>query len=234
MIFVGSMCLVLALLAGFAVIDPSKPQRGQATARARGPLIEVNEHPEWKQFLVQAAYRRAEELERLRDLPASPMIVDEVMPAEAVEPENADAAVAPPEKAEEAPQQLAALPPEHDPEVKDDITASIEAKPSGVMPVEIGASSSAELPVIEQEAVPETRQPESLQRQNEDQSASLQEPSAAPAAMIDRLPQAKPKVPLRKQIARAKKKPLARPASQPAATPGLLSTIFGEQTSRSP
>jgi hypothetical protein len=231
MILVGSMCLVLALLAGFAAVDPSKPQRGQAIARARGPLIEANEHPEWKQFLVRAAYRRAEELERLRDLPAGPMIVEEVIPPEAGQSENLDAALASPEKSEASTQNLAALPPEHDREVKEDITASIDEKPSGVIPVEIGASSSAELPLIEQDDVPEARQPETLQKLHDNPSTALQESNVNAAAVtIDRLPQSKPKAQPRKQIARAKKKPPAKPAAQPT-VPGLLSTIFGENPS---
>ena len=233
MIFVGSMCLVLALLAGFAVIDPAAPPRGQAVARARGPLIEANAHPEWKQFLVQAAYRRAEELERLRDLPSGPMIVEEVLPPEAVQPENLNATLAPTEKSEEPTQQLAALPPEHDPEVKEDITAAIDEKPSGVIPVEIGASSSAELPLTEQEVFPELRGPETLQRLNDIQSAAPQDLSLNTAAVtVDRLPQSKPKAQPRKQIARVKKKPPAKPSAQPA-VPGLLSTIFGENLSPS-
>ncbi len=233
----GSVFVTLALLAGFAVHEPARPHLSRVVAPARGPLIEANEHPEWKQFLVQAAFRRADELERLRDLPNSPMIIEAEIEPAVVEPENVDAAVAPEKADGPAPApQVAALAPERDPDVTEDITASIDERPSGMLPVEIGASSSAELPLTEHEALPEVRQPETL-KLNDSQSTVPPEADVRVAVAVERLPQSRPKIETktgtkveRKRIARLKKKPPAKPAAEPT-VPGLLSTIFGDRQS---
>lgn len=232
----GSVLFTLPLLAGFAVHEPARPHLNHVVAPARGPLIEAAEHPEWKQFLVQAAFRRADELERLRDLPASPMIIEAEIEPAVVEAENVEAAVAP-ERDVEPTAQVAARAPERDPEVMEDITASIDEKPTGMLPVEIGASSSAELPLTEHETLPEVRQPETL-RLNDSEPA-LQEAEIRVAVAVERLPQSRPQVDRktatkttpkvqRKRIAQVKKKPPAKPAAQPA-VPNLLSTIFGDR-----
>jgi hypothetical protein len=221
------VCLTLALLAGFAVHEPARPHLSHVTAPARGPLIEANEHPEWRQFLVQAAFRRADELERLRDLPASPMIVEAAIEPAVTSAETVDATAA--AKADEPGPQVAALAPEHGPEVMEDITASIDEKPTGMIPVEIGASSSAELPLTEQDMLPQVRQPETL-KLNEIQSAATSEPDLRPAVTVERLPESRPKVE-RKRIVRVKKKPPAKPVAEPA-VPDLLSTIFGDRQSK--
>jgi hypothetical protein len=229
----GSVCLTLPLLAGFAVHEPARPHLSRVVAPARGPLIEANEHPEWKQFLVQAAFRRADELERLRDLPASPMIIEALIEPAVIKAEDVEATAAP-DKADEPAAQIAALASERDPDVVEDITASIEEKPTGIMPIEIGASSSAELPLTEQEMLPQVRQPETL---NDSQLTVPPAVNIRLAVSIDRLPESRPKIEAkpepkiqRKRIARAKKKPPAKPAAQPT-VPGLLSTIFGDRQS---
>jgi hypothetical protein len=219
--------LTLALLAGFAVQEPARPHLGHVVAPARGPLIEANEHPEWKQFLVQAAFRRADELERLRDLPASPMIIEAVIEPAVVKAENVEAAMAPEKEDEPAP-QIAALAPERDPDVMEDITASVDEKPTGILPVEIGASSSAELPLTEQEALPPVRQPETLKL--DVQSAVQPDVAVRPATMVERLPESRPKIE-RKRMVRVKKKPPAKPVAEPT-VPDLLSTIFGDRQSK--
>ena len=227
----GSVFLTLALLAGFALHEPARPHLSHVVAPARGPLIETNEHPEWKQFLVQAAFRRADELERLRDLPASPMIIEAAIEPAIIKAENVEVTVAP-EKADVPAAQVAALAPERDPEVMEDITASIDEKPAGMMPVEIGASSSGELPLTEQEMLPQVRQPETL-KLNDSQSV-VPEADVRLAIAVDRLPESRPKIEPkleRKRVVRVKKKPPAKPVAEPA-VPDLLSTIFGDRQSR--
>ncbi len=162
------MVAILALLAGFAAREPSRPHLTQVQKPARGPLIQADDHPEWKQFLVQAAYRRADELERLRDLPASPMIVEEVVAAPVED-------------------KVAALPSQSNPDVKEDFTGTIDDKSNGVMPIEIGEASSVELPLSEQEILPPVRQPESLQKLNDSQPKAR-----AKTARLKSKPPAKP------------------------------------------
>ena len=229
------MFVTLALLAGFALHEPARPHLTHVVAPARGPLIETNEHPEWKQFLVQAAFRRADELERLRDLPASPMIIEAAIEPAVIEAENVDVTLAP-ENADAPAAQVAALAPERDPEVMEDITASIDEKPAGMMPVEIGASSSAELPLTEQEVLPQVRQPETLKLN--DSESVVPEADVRLAIAVERLPESRPKIEPkiepkldRKRIVRVKKKPPAKPVAEPA-VPDLLSTIFGDRQSR--
>ena len=226
------MFLTLALLAGFAVHEPARPHLSHVVAPARGPLIEANEHPEWKQFLVQAAFRRADELERLRDLPASPMIIEAVIEPAVVQTENVEATVAPKKADDEPTAQVAALAPDGDPDVLEDITASIDEQPTGMIPVEIGSSSSAELPLTEQETLPQVRQPETLKLN--DSPSVVPESDIRLAVSVERLPESRPKIEPkleRKRIVRAKKKPPAKPVAEPT-VPDLLSTIFGDRQSR--
>lgn len=167
----GSVVAALALLAGFAAREPSRPHLARVEVPARGSLIEAAEHPEWKQFLVQAAYRRANELERLRDLPAAPTIVEPPAPAPPVEAKDQVATLSPTDV-------------EHDAE---EITGSIEETPGGAMPVEIGEASSTELPLSERNLIPPIK-PETLKRQNDTQ----QKIPPKPRAKLRPKPPAKP------------------------------------------
>jgi len=151
-LLVGGVLVMLALLTGFVAPEPRSLAR--PVAPARGPLIAATEHPEWKQFLVQAAYRRADEIERLRELPDTATI----MPAPPVEE---------PEPPVAAPEQLASLPPTEIDSTPAEMTGSIDELAAAVMPIDIGEASATELPLTDQELQPPVQRPESLKRQIE-------------------------------------------------------------------
>jgi hypothetical protein len=148
-LLVGGVLVMLALLAGFVAPEPTSLAR--PIAPARGPLIESTEHPEWKQFLVQAAYRRADEIGRLRDLPDIPTI----MPAPPVEEQKPLVA---------APEQLANLPPTQTDSTPAEGTESIDEAAAAVMSIDIGEASATELPLNDQELQPPVQRPQSLER----------------------------------------------------------------------
>lgn len=125
-VFLATLLLVLALDAPGPMRIPFTPH----LSPMRGPLIALDEHPERRQFVIQAAIRRADELNRLRDLPN----------------------VAPPPAA-----QIARLPADRvdaDPD-PDDVTGAIVRPRPATIPIDIGEASSIELPL----AVPEEPQP---------------------------------------------------------------------------
>lgn len=180
------MLLAIMLLA--LVLSPpdgSPNQFRTSMTPVRGAMIERRDHPEWRQFLIRAAIQRADELNRLRDLPDTPVqIVPPPVPAPpppiVLLPPPASTpdivAVLPPAPAPEivalpsaapkaAPQadlppspapQIAALPDATgDPAPEADDTASIAQPPAATIPVDIGEASSVELPVV----LPEERPP---------------------------------------------------------------------------
>jgi hypothetical protein len=138
----GGVLAILALLAGFVMPAPSTLARPRPPAR--GPLIEADQHPEWKQFLVQAAYRRADELGRLRELPTAPTIVPVAVPT--------------------VPVKVAELPPPQAVITPGDVTGAIDDTAPGSMSVDIGEASATELPVQQLDLPMPIERPETLKR----------------------------------------------------------------------
>jgi hypothetical protein len=103
-----------------------------------GALIPLKEHPEWRQLLIRAALRRADELNRLRELPDTPVITAPAVPAQP-KPDEPPAAA------------LAGV--QANPVDQDDVTGTVQS-PNAALPVDIGETSSTELPVIPQEERP--------------------------------------------------------------------------------
>ena len=63
-----ALLAVLVLALAFRTVDRSHAQLMPNAARTRVALIELGEHPEWRQFLTLSAVHRANELNRLREL----------------------------------------------------------------------------------------------------------------------------------------------------------------------
>lgn len=118
------------LLAIMIVVLAHEPPGGSHAARppaempVRGALLHMNDHPEWRQFLILAAVRRADELSRLRELPDTPV-----------------------REAGQAAGKIAGLPTgcnQSDPEEE---TGAIKEMPRVTLPLDIGETSSTELTV---------------------------------------------------------------------------------------
>lgn len=146
---VGGVFLAIVILA-LALGPPggSHSQFTSITAPARGALLERSSHPEWRQFLILAATRRADELNRLRDLPDTPVRTDK------------------------AP-EVANLPADRSGADADDATGSIAAPAGSTLPMEIGEPSSTELPVTKQDEKPPVITPARLKTHNESRKTGI-------------------------------------------------------------
>ena len=255
---VGSL-LLSALIFVLAETPPRRASLPATLAPARGPLIDAAEHPEWRQFYVQAAFKRADEIEHLRELPNTPTRMPPVVaapepqmpavqpvpdPAAAIAPatpaaeEHDEIAVAPAQQeiaplqptapvAESAPsappaleaepqepplplappQQIAGLPNEHETTESDDVTGALDSPAiTATLPVEIGETSSTELPVV-------------LPRERPAHLRSAPRPKASSRANTSR------KVTRRSK----RKRPVQRQQAQPAAQSNSFQSLFGQR-----
>ncbi len=135
---------------------------------ARGALIARADHPEWRQLIIQAALRRADELGQLRQLPGK------TLPVEITEPDRAKIGNTPTAPA------VAGVPLSRDDAEPVDVTGTIPQFPDAAMPVGIGEASSFELPVIPQEEKPPViRTPQRIRPQHESLNV---EPEPKPAS----------------------------------------------------
>ena len=166
---VGSL-LLTALIFMLASTPPRTRVLPHALGPASGPLIDAAEHPEWRQFYLQAAFKRAGELEHLSELPNTPTrmpVVTAPEPANiAAEPQTAAEVVVaiapraqpntevatpvPPAMADDTPpQQIAGLPAERVDAAPEDITGALDSPVvTATIPMEIGETSSTELPIV--------------------------------------------------------------------------------------
>lgn len=145
LISVGGVLLAITIL-GLALIPPGRPhvQWAAGDVPARGALIDRRAHPEWRQFLILAALRRAGELDRLRVLPESPNALLNVAPG----------TIPAEDRAPQAGAKFAGLPVAREEAGPDDDTGSINVAPSATIPIDIGETSSFELPVAPAEEKP--------------------------------------------------------------------------------
>jgi len=149
---VGGVLLAILILV-LALNPPDGPRSplNSAMAPARGALVDVGHHPEMRQFLIMAALKRADELNRLRELPDTPTRTAPAEPA-AAEP----AATEP--VAEEP--KVAGLPADRtDSDPEPDEPAATET-PNVSIPVEIGEVSAPELPTAPKETGSTGEKPE--------------------------------------------------------------------------
>ena len=148
---VGGVLLAIMILA--LALEPPGGSHTALTPPvmpARGALMRTNEHPEWRQFLMQAAVRRADELSRLRDLPDTPVRSDSP-------PDNAKAA-----------DKIAGLPTGRSDTDPDDETGTIAEMPSVTIPPEIDDISSTELPMtLPEQTLPVIQTPERMKLPSE-------------------------------------------------------------------
>ncbi len=134
---VGGVLLAIAILI-LALNPPGDPRLKEAIAPLDGALIAREHHPEWRQLLILAAVRRADELRHLREL--SDTLIRSA-PPEAPPTVNKPAAIA-------------AVPHNQNDAESEDMIRTIAQSPNPSIPVDIGETSSTELAVIPHEERP--------------------------------------------------------------------------------
>jgi len=202
---VGGVLLAILILV-LALNPPDGPRSplNSAMAPARGALVDVGHHPETRQFLIMAALKRADELNRLRELPDTPTRTAPAEPA-AAEP----AATEP--VAEEP--KVAGLPADRtDSDPEPDEPAATET-PNVSIPVEIGEVSAPELPTAPKETGSTGEKPEQAKETAKEHAKPQQRDT-------------------RRRVAHRPRR--ARAASAPQRPFNLFEALFGGQQYRNP
>lgn len=208
-ISVGGVFLAITLLV-LALTPPgtSHLRLVAVDAPASGALIDQSQHPEWRQFIIRAALRRANAIDALRDLPNAPMRLPEI-------PDVAPAYTPPvfPELSSGGTSRVAGLPAAQSGGRPDNETGSIRAAPATI-PIDIGESSSSELPAFSaDDKPPPMRMPLS----------EVPEPAPAPMAKVsatETVEHFKPRPEPRKRAVLHH-----HPAPAKTATPAALATV---------
>lgn len=206
---VGGVLLAIFIL--FLALNPPDGPRSPlntAMAPARGALVDVGHHPETRQFLITAALKRADELNRLRDLPDTPTRTAPAEPA-AIEPAPAAPAM------EES--KVAGLPADRtDSDPEPDEPAATET-PKVSIPVDTGEVSAPELPLAPQDTKATDGQPEQVKEQ-------VKEPAKPEAKAQQR--------DVRRRVAHRQRR--AKAASAPQRPFNLFEALFSGQPYRNP
>ena len=170
---VGGVLLAITLLA--LALNPPASMHAHLTPGVvpmRGAMIEQSAHPEWRQFLLLAAIRRTDELNRLRELPDTAVRIDDA-PAATAAPAGPKLAVLPTERNDTNPDA-------------DDTTGSIIQPPAATIPIDIGEPSAFELPVATpEEKPPVIMTPLRLKSDNENRASGPHRAKAAPPGPLD-------------------------------------------------
>jgi hypothetical protein len=135
---VGGVLLAIFILL-LALNPPDGPRAPLNTAMvpARGALVDVGHHPETRQFLIMAALKRADELNKLRELPDTPT---------RTAPPPVEPAVIEPAPAADEP-KVAGLPADRTDSDPDPEEPAATETPNVSIPVETGEMSAPNLPV---------------------------------------------------------------------------------------
>src|SRR4029077_19282319 len=132
----GLLLAILILVLALSPPDGSRVPLSSAIVPSRGAPFDRERQAEVRQFLIHAALKRADELNRLRELPDTPARSDN---------EHSTVASLPGDRSEAGPEQ----------------PASINEAPIVSIPVEIGEPSAAELPLAAgEESAPATKKVE--------------------------------------------------------------------------